>query len=173
MTGSSWMNRAAMRSISCDGEMNSTFTGRRLTFESPRRSGGMSRTVRLMRSRRSMSTARLSRKIELSAWPAICASEGYTLERARFWSCVCRPVPTISTRSAPRCSAGDTGAIWRIEPSPKYSRCTFTAGKMNGSAADASRYSTFSVTAAPMRWLRSQPSSPLPPWKNDTLCPVV
>src|SRR3989304_3533173 len=59
------------------------------------------------------------------------------LERARAWSAVWRPVPTISTRSDPRCSAGLTGAIWRIEPSPKYSRCTFTAGKMNGSAAAA------------------------------------
>jgi hypothetical protein len=95
------------------------------------------------------------------------------LERARDWSSVCRPVPTISTRSAPRCSAGLTGAIWRIEPSPKYSRCTFTAGKMKGSAAEASSSSRFRGTAAPMRWLRSQPSSPLPPWKNDTLCPVV
>src|ERR1043165_9271953 len=56
-------------------------------------------------------------------------------ERARAWSCVCRPVPTISTRSAPRCSAGLTGAIWRIEPSPKYSRCTLTHGKMKGNAA--------------------------------------
>ena len=25
----------------------------------------------------------------------------------------------------------------------------------------------------PMRWLRSQPSSPEPPWKKDTLCPEV
>src|SRR5258708_3900575 len=40
------------------------------------RAGGISLTVRLMRSMRSMSTARLSRKIELSAWPAICASDG-------------------------------------------------------------------------------------------------
>ena len=35
------------------------------------------------------------------------------LERARFASAVCRPVPTTSTRSAPRCSAGLIGAIWR------------------------------------------------------------
>ena len=65
------------------------------------------------------------------------------LERARDWSAVCRPVPTTSTRSAPRCSAGLIGAIWRTEPSPKYSRCTLTAGKMNGSALEASRYSIF------------------------------
>ena len=88
-------------------------------------------------------------------------------------SAVWRPVPTTSTRSAPRCSAGLIGAIWRTEPSPKYSRCTFTAGKMNGSAEDASRYSSLSDTAAPMRWLRSQPSSPEPPWKKDTLWPEV
>jgi hypothetical protein len=109
----------------------------------------------------------------LRAWPAICASDGYTLERTRASSPVCRPVPTISTRSAPRCSAGLTGAIWRIEPSPKYSRLNFTAGKMNGSAAEASSRSRLIGTAAPMRWLRSQPSRPLPPWKNDTLWPDV
>jgi hypothetical protein len=44
---------------------------------------------------------------------------------------------------------------------------------MNGSAAEARRCSTFSVTAAPMRWLRSQPSRPLPPWKKETLWPEV
>src|ERR1041384_3881987 len=61
------------------------------------------------------------------------------VERARFASCPWRPVPTISTRSAPRCSAGDTGAIWRIEPSPKYSRCTFIAGKMKGRRGEERR----------------------------------
>ncbi|MNC86761.1 hypothetical protein D3C83_24380 [compost metagenome] len=109
-----------------------------------------------------------------NAWPAICASEGCAslFTRTPFcWSW--RPTPITSSRSAPRCRAGLTGAIWRIEPSPKYSRCTLTAGKMNGSAEEASRYSSFSITAAPILWLRSQPSSPLPPWKNDTLWPEV
>jgi hypothetical protein len=65
-----------MRSIGCDGVMNSTLTGRSATPESDSFSGGISCTVRLIRSRRSMSTIRLSRKMLLSAWPAICASDG-------------------------------------------------------------------------------------------------
>ena len=32
-----------------------------------------------------------------------------------------RPAPMTRMRSAPRCTAGEIGAAWRIEPSPKYS----------------------------------------------------
>ena len=127
-------------------------------------SGGIMEMVRLMRSSRSMSVYRLSRKMLLSAWPAICAREGYVLDRARGVSAAaCRPVPTIMTRSAPRCRAGLTGAICRMEPSPKYSRLMRTAGKMKGSADDAIKCSTRSDVAQPMRWLRSQASHPGPP----------
>ena len=111
-----------------------------------------------------MSTARLSRKIELSAWPAICASEGYRFDRTRAGSCDCRPVPITSTLSGPRWSAGEIGAIWRIEPSPKNSRWNFTAGKMNGIALEASSRSTFRVVDAPTRCQRSQSLRPDPPW---------
>ena len=54
-----------------------------------------------------------------------------------------RPAPTTRMRSAPRCTAGEIGAAWRIEPSPQYSRwpsiSSATAGKTNGIADDASR----------------------------------
>ena len=73
-------------------------------------------------------------------WPAICASDGYELVLIR--SCcpfIWRPTPITNSRFAPRCKAGLTGAIWRIEPSPKYSRLRRMAGKMKGSADDASR----------------------------------
>jgi hypothetical protein len=60
-----------------------------------------------------------------------------------------------------------------MEPSPKYSRCTLTAGKRKGSAAEASRCSRRRLTAAPTRWLRFHASAPLPAWKNDTLWPEL
>ena len=83
----------------------------------------------------------LSRKMLFSACPAIRASVGYSLVSLRpDWSAYPFIVtPMTSTLVAPRCSAGLSGAIWRIEPSPKYSRLIAVAGKMNGIAAEASR----------------------------------
>ena len=54
-----------------------------------------------------------------------------------------RPAPTTRMRSAPRWTAGEIGAAWRIEPSPQYSAwpamSSATAGKTNGIADEASR----------------------------------
>ena len=68
-----------------------------------------------------------------------------------------RPAPTTRMRSAPRCTAGEIGAAWRIEPSPQYSvwpsMSSATAGKTNGIADDASRCGTVIAarTAMPLR----------------------
>ena len=37
------------------------------------------------------------------------------------------------------------GAIWRIEPSPKYSRLMSTAGKINGMAEEANKLSLIHI----------------------------
>ena len=49
--------------------------------------------------------------------------------------------PITNTLRAPRCKAGLMGAVWRIDPSPKYSPWIATAGKMMGIAADAIKWS--------------------------------
>jgi len=59
-----------------EGAMTRVWILRRGTSDWASTSGGREATVSLMRCSRSMSTARLSRKIDDSAWPAICASVG-------------------------------------------------------------------------------------------------
>ena len=92
--------------------------------------------------------------------PAIWASVGKLSPRVRSGESLrTLAVPITSTRSAPRCSAGLTGAIWRIEPSPKNSRFTLYAGKRKGIALDAMRCSTRMPVLMPIRCERCQPSS--------------
>ena len=66
-----------------------------------------------------------------------------------------RPAPTTRMRSAPRCTAGEIGAAWRIEPSPKYSMrpstVSATAGKTNGIADEASRWAMVISSRTAMR----------------------
>ena len=82
-----------------------------------------------------------------------------------------------NTRCAPRCTAGDSGADWRIDPSPHHSRCpptgSGTAGKMNGIAADASRCGVSITPGTAMRWDRSQGSNGRAVWQNVTWLPLV
>ena len=59
------------------------------------------------------------------------------------------PITTI--RSAPKCNAGLIGAIWRMAPSPKYSRSKNTAGNTVGIADEANRWSTVNTLACPTR----------------------
>ena len=62
--------------------------------------------------------------------------------------------------SAPRCTAGEIGAAWRIEPSPKYSVRpsigSAMAGKTNGIADDAIRCGTPIAVRTAMRCERVQ-----------------
>ena len=65
---------AAMSSMRCEGEITSASIG--LSGVSSSALSGSRASVRLMRSMRSMSTARASRKMLDIAWPAICARFG-------------------------------------------------------------------------------------------------
>ncbi len=132
-----------MSSRRSDGEISSSRTG--FSDALVRTSSGISDSVALMRSRRSASTARASRKMLDNAWPPICAIDGYgdgVVVRGPAGSRM-RPAPTTRMRSAPRWIAGEIGAVWRIDPSPNHSlepaSGRDTAGNMNGIAADASR----------------------------------
>ena len=74
-------------------------------------------------------------------------------------SCM-RPAPMTSNRLAPRWMAGDSGAVWRIEPSPNQPRVPWcsssVAGKTKGIADDASRCACVSRVGAATRCERSQ-----------------
>lgn len=77
-------------------------------------------------------------------------------------SCM-RPAPITRTFSAPRCTAGEIGAVWRIDPSPNHSTSppssSGSAGKMKGIADEATRCSieSFGMRVA-MRCVRTQGS---------------
>lgn len=96
-----------------------------------------------------------------SAWPAICARFGYVPFTLRWpgGSCM-RPAPITRMRLAPRCTAGEMGALWRMEPSPKYSvppsKPSCTGGNTNGMAAEASRCGTVMVSRTATRCERFQ-----------------
>lgn len=68
------------------------------------------------------------------------------------------PITTI--RSPPKWIAGDSGVIWRIEPSPKYSMrpsiTSGTAGNTKGIAEEASRCAADRSTIRAVRWARRQ-----------------
>ena len=140
------------------GAITSTCNG--LSLVLARASGVSNDSVLLMRSRRSTSTASASRKMLASAWPAICARFGYSELPARgpAGSCM-RPAPTTMMRCAPRCTAGEMGADWRIDPSPQYSSrpstLSRTAGKTNGIADDAIRCATEIASRTASRCERS------------------
>ena len=138
-----------------------------ITRDSSGRSGvscralsGSRASVRLMRCMRSMSTASASRKMLAIAWPATWASVGGASSGGGCTGGPCmRPAPMISSRSAPRWMAGDSGAVCRIEPSPYQPACpspsTRVGGKMNGMADEASRCCCVMAVGTAMRCWRS------------------
>jgi hypothetical protein len=65
-------------------------------------------------------------------------------------------------RCAPRCSAGDSGAVSRTPPSPCHSLPIWIAGKNKGSAAEAITWFTLSVAATLRRCGRCHISTPRP-----------
>ena len=79
-----------------------------------------------------------------------------------------RPAPMINSRCAPRWMAGDSGAVWRIEPSPNHSSCpsmaNSVAGKTKGIADEASRCAGLSSVAAATRCDRTQAGTGAADW---------
>ena len=73
--------------------------------------------------------------------------------------------------------AGDTGADWRMEPSPKYSLAPLirsaVAGKTNGMALEASRCWCVILSRTARRWLRIQGMRRLSPSKKVTCSPEL
>ncbi len=73
--------------------------------------------------------------------------------------------------------AGASGAVWRMEPSPKYSVAPSSgsgvAGKMKGMAEEASRCACVIWAAAALRWLRTQGWSRSCAWQKVTCSLVV
>ena len=135
--------RPAMSSRRSDGEISSRRTG--LSVAWLRTSSGISDSVALMRCRRSASTASASRKMLDSAWPPICAIDGYGAAP----SCAARLARACGPRRSPGCGRRRGGWPARSAPSGASSRrrttrtrpagTACTAGNMNGIAADASR----------------------------------
>ena len=150
-----------MSSSRCDGEMTSASSGR--SGVSARAESGSSASVRLMRFMRSMSTASASRKMLAIAWPAICARFGYSVPvTARPGGSCMRPAPMITSRCAPRCTAGDSGAVCRMLPSPNQpcepAASSAVAGKTKGMADDASRCACVNRVCTATRCERCQGS---------------
>ena len=80
-------------------------------------------------------------------------------------------VEMASTLRAPRCSAGERGAVRRTPPSPYQASSMRTAGKKRGSAAEAMMCSTVMLDLRAVRWGRSH-SRISDPSTHVTDCPV-
>ena len=100
--------------------------------------------------------------------PEQCALDGSRIERAYR-------VDTAMMRRAPRWTAGESGAVSRMPPSPYHAPPTSIAGKNSGSAADAITWCTRSVVSMPFRCGRSHERTPQPsiPCTHVTDWPVV
>ena len=66
-------------------------------------------------------------------------------------------VEIAMSHRAPRCSAGEKGAVWRMPPSPYHAPSTSIAGKKNGSAAEAMTCSMRTLHCWLLRCGRSHP----------------
>ena len=89
------------------------------------------------------------------------------------------PTPTTRILRAPRCIAGESGEICRMEPSPKNSRCPSThkavAGNRNGMALEAIKCSMLICVNSERRPGRLHPSNgaPFKVWQNVQCVPLV
>src|SRR5262245_18930080 len=93
----------------------------------------------------------------LYSTPATWAGGGYDVIAGRSASSRDRAyrVDNAMIRRAPRCTAGETGAVSRMPPSPYHRPSISTAGKKKGSDADAMTWSTDSVQLTLLRCGRS------------------
>ena len=133
--GSRTSKSAASRPMSCDGLMRT-----RSMIRNPRRfSGGRPASSSLIRAMLRASRSWSSRKMAFRSCPAICIGGGYprTCGRSASSCDFGYRVENARIRLAPRCTAGASGAVRRIPPSPYQASSSFTAGNNSGRAVEA------------------------------------